>query len=212
MAIDNLKSFEKIYPIFIQKYESYIPSEENAGVTEKINSMIQYLSQIGRLNNDVVNNWNKVMQWVLAEGMNEVSQIEINKLIVDGTFSLLIADLNDEKMGEFSDRVDGKLSELQGFQDAVDEMLATGSGVDAQARIDIADHTVQLADKAEQTDLEIERARISNLTANAGNTDGNAELLDIRVGFDGVTYATAGDAVRSLGDFMTTENEIWEVV
>ena len=65
--------------------------------------------------------------------------------------------------------------------------------------------------KATQEDLEIERARISNLTANAGDTDGNAELLDIRVGFDGVTYQTAGDATRALSNYMKSENESWVV-
>ena len=69
----------------------------------------------------------------------------------------------------------------------------------------------QLAQKADEADLEIERARISNLTANAGNTDGNAELLDIRVGFDGVTYTTAGEATRALSNYMTEENQPWRV-
>ena len=62
--------------------------------------------------------------------------------------------------------------------------------------------SIQLADKAEKSELEIERARISNLTAHAGDTDGNAELIDIRVGYDGITYDTAGEATRALQNYM----------
>lgn len=40
------------------------------------------------------------------------------------------------------------------------------------------------------------KARVDNLVANAGNTDNNAELIDIRVGEDGTQYPTAGEAVR----------------
>ena len=76
---------------------------------------------------------------------------------------------------------------------------------------DKQDISRQLADKAQKSDLLQEKTRIDNLVANAGDTDGNAELLDIRVGFDGVTYPTAGDAVRSIGTFLTDVNEIWEV-
>ena len=71
--------------------------------------------------------------------------------------------------------------------------------------------TAQLAQKAEQEELNTVSGQIDNLIANAGNTDGNAELLDIRVGWDGVTYPTAGDAVRSIQQFMTEENQIWRV-
>lgn len=40
-------------------------------------------------------------------------------------------------------------------------------------------------------------SRVNNLTANSGaSTEGNAELIDIRVGYDGTIYNTAGEAVR----------------
>lgn len=72
--------------------------------------------------------------------------------------------------------------------------------------------SAKVSEKAKQSDLEIERARISNLTANAGNTEDNAELLDIRIGFDGEIYPTAGDATRAIGNYMTDENATWEVI
>lgn len=45
-------------------------------------------------------------------------------------------------------------------------------------------------------EIAVMSAQISGLIANAGDTDGNSELLDIRIGYNGETFDTAGNAVR----------------
>lgn len=115
------------------------------------------------------------------------------KSIIEGAFDDAALVANFESL--LRDEVDRLEPSIQEFKTETDNKFA---GV-----------TAQLAQKAQQSDLEIERARISNLTTNAGNTDGNAELIDIRVGFDGITYPTAGEATRALTNYMYTEGQEW---
>lgn len=62
--------------------------------------------------------------------------------------------------------------------------------------------------KADQQDLNTLKARVDNLTANPStSTEGNAELIDIRVGFDGKTYPTAGTAIRSQSEQLLLESQ-----
>lgn len=116
---------------------------------------------------------------------------------------------------------------VESYKDQVD-----GKIQEAKTQID-TDFTVRLDTQRSEIDAEIARVeaqanakyetvneRVNNLVAtDPGSTGDNAELLDIRVGSDGKTYPTAGDAVRvqvselkgDLGELDNAINPILEV-
>lgn len=65
-------------------------------------------------------------------------------------------------------------------------------------KVNQTDLELQMDTKANQTDLELQKARIDLLTKiESEQTEGNTELLDIRIATDGKTYDTAGNSVRT---------------
>ena len=87
---------------------------------------------------------------------------------------------------------------------------ASGSASDAAASSAESEHQAELAGNSAtasansaasiaglKSQIQTNTNRIDNLIANAGDTDNNAELLDIRIAENGETYETAGDAVRA---------------
>lgn len=105
MDFNYLRKLEKIYPIIIDKYESFIPNIEEQHIVAKMNSVIQYLNNMGKLTNEVVTQWNTVMKWVLDEGLTETTSLKIDSLISSGQFDNLLNDLFSEFIQEAGDSV-----------------------------------------------------------------------------------------------------------
>ena len=65
----------------------------------------------------------------------------------------------------------------------------------------INDLSSQIKERATKQEVDIERKRIDSFTSLAeGSTTADAELTDIRIGYDGTVYQSAGEAVRAYSD------------
>lgn len=78
-------------------------------------------------------------------------------------------------------------------------ILSSRYGKDVRQAIHDAIHDCYEDGKAGATDL-VAREQIANLVANEGSTSKDSELVDIRVGANGIAYTSAGEAVRSQFD------------
>ena len=66
------------------------------------------------------------------------------------------------------------------------------------------------ADNSLSNEIAVERARIDQIASlPSGSTSGDAELIDIRVGANGITYPSAGDAVR--GQYIDSKNRTYDL-
>ena len=123
----KLTEFQRFARLTLAKYERYLPTafDESLTLLEKMNKLIEYLNEMGILVNDVVDQWNEVMQWVISDGINDVVIDRLNEMVNDGTLQALInetifTELNN-KVDGVVDRVDNIDSDYSDFKDEVYE-------------------------------------------------------------------------------------------
>lgn len=97
--------------------------------------------------------------------------------------------------GALNDNWD-KIDENAGdVEQTLQQQATTISNINTTLNTEITNR--QNADSNLQEQIEVEKARIDNITQlEEGSTTGDAELQDIRTGFDGNNYNTAGNSVR----------------
>ena len=94
--------------------------------------------------------------------------------------------------------------DLTPYQTKTDTSLTTTNKTISGA---INEVNIQCKNSVNKNDLEVQKTRIDNLvTLKAGSTTGDAELIDGRVGADGVTYANIGSSIR--GQFSNYQKKL----
>ena len=111
-----------------------------------------------------------------------------------------------ENLDQITETANATLDEasLKADEAAASAAAAAASAEDAAGSAeDSAEEAQRIRAAADQ--IAINTARLDNLIVDGTPTEGNTELLDIRVGYDGKIYTTAGDAVRGQISQLTDE-------
>ena len=88
-----------------------------------------------------------------------------------------------------------------------EELTTTAKNVKGAVNEVAAQYKDIANNKADKNDLQVQKTRIDNLTTlTEGSTTGDAELIDGRIGADGVTYANIGSSIR--GQFSNYQKKL----
>lgn len=126
-----INKFTPLEPLSIQKYERYLPTafDDTLTILQKLNMAIKRLDDLGVLSEQVITQWNAVMEWVLNEGLNDSVTAKLNEWLADGTLAEII---NETLFGELTEKIDKAIADLNALMAKmpIKTLNAIGTGLE----------------------------------------------------------------------------------
>jgi hypothetical protein len=124
-----INSFSPLLELNVQKYERYLPTafDDSLTLLEKVNKVIDYLNQSGNVTNDVITQWNSVMDWIMNEGLTSDVATKLDEWLSNGTINNIINTTGVVNVRNFGWIGNGVADDAIAIQNAIDSLPNGGT-------------------------------------------------------------------------------------